>query len=117
MLYCILLQSTTATITFRDIVEITLASTGVLLFIWGVFQALSSKANKREVVMKEEYIKDMESINRDFDDYSKDVAEINKRVSAHELMYHSIDKKLDLLVKDVSYIKVNCDKGLCKLKD
>jgi peptidoglycan hydrolase CwlO-like protein len=81
-----------------------------------ITRSIESKADKDKVVLKDEYTKDIEKINYDFDDFSKDLDDMQKRMDKFDESYHNIDKKLDLLALDIKYIKQNCDRTICKTK-
>lgn len=102
-------------------IGIIVGSIATSAFLAGV--AFNKKANKsdietafKDVIMRPEYLKDMKSINDDLSDFAQDLEVTKEKVETHIELYHTIDKKLDLLAKDVSYIKENCPKGECKTK-
>ena len=81
-----------------------------------ITRSINDKADKDKVIPRDEYDKDMEKINSDFDDFTIDLERMQKKVDKFEESYHNIDKKLDLLSLDIKYIKANCEKETCKPK-
>ena len=108
------LQVTGAVIWIPIIISIAVAFSGMIVnaFIFG--RKWEQKADKESVIHRPEYEKDMQSINNDLDDFAKEIDENRKRLEQHETVYHSIDKKLGILLNEVGHIKKNCDKQTCK---
>jgi hypothetical protein len=75
---------------------------------------ISKKADIDKVVPRIEYEKDLKQINADFDNFAEDIEDINEWRKHHVELYHTIDKKLDLLVEKVTRIDDNCPKQTCK---
>ena len=75
---------------------------------------ISKKADIDKVIPRIEYEKDIAKVNNDLMDFCDDLEDYKARLERHENLYHAIDKKLDILVNDVTYIKKNCDKQTCK---
>ena len=73
-----------------------------------ITRSISDKADKKEVVKKDEYEKDINQIGTEIDGCNKDISELARKVRNQELKYYAIDKKLDILIYGVNIIKENC---------
>ena len=107
-------QITGAVVWLPIIISLAVVISGMIAnaFIFG--RKWEQKADKVNVIMRPEYEKDLSSINYDLDEFANELDEYKQRIDRHENLYHSIDKKLEVLLNDVKHIKENCDKQTCK---
>lgn len=107
-------QVTGAVVWLPIIISLAVVISGMIAnsFIFG--RKWEQKADRDMVIMRPEYEKDLGLINSDLDDFANELDEYKQRIERHENLYHSIDKKLEVLLNDVGHIKKNCDRQTCK---
>jgi len=114
------LQVTTATITWGELVEFSLKAVGAILLIWGFFEFISKKANKKDV---EEALSKKVDITR-YEDYR---VHIQGELDRHDLLFEKMNERADddaaqreeireLLARideRTEFIAKNCPKNKC----
>lgn len=114
------LQITTATITWGELIEFALKMVGFGLLLWGLFEFISKKANKKDV---EEALAKKVDVTR-YEDYK---IQIQGELDRHDLLFEKLNERLnddaaereesrEMLARideRTAYIAKNCPKNKC----